>query len=1001
MLQNIRTEEWFDLAMYVNRNSATDTIMTVVSGNGDAQLSYLKESKIYYYLPRHGNPLQIPAQFHSSESKKIPITTDQLIDATAGTDYPDSLYRLIDSASNRNFDFPDMIVTLKNGYFLQNALGGFTKMYRTHGNLSRDSSSGILVSNRKNLPAEIRTKDILSLLGFDTKELFGDTYKNHMASGRDAIAESAKNRKLIKTDARDFSDTRVFRHLSRFISDTRPYFLVNEMQDFQKAFKSNPMQDPSGQGLSALNFDISKFDMAKIITTDDLGQLTDAVLTSGSPEKLMNDSRIQALQEKIQTISNWKAPAEKSETRAGFMESIAEYVLPTKRSVMKLYQIPHLLQNSLVIQEKQQLPDPRDLGFGTFWLRDRKRQILSSPQLKNSEKLFAQIFKEAELEDKVYPTSLSKIYNRQLGPVTIVYVPGIYNAIFDQEIFSLGIQALKDDLGLRVLQPPVESTCSSEYNAGIIRNYLEEDARARTARSQPPARYLFLSYSKGAVDTLHFFLSMPSFVSDRVIGMVSIAAPLQGSSILNKSDMPFEVVNALSAKKGPDVCKKEHAAQKSITPAAMNSFWRKNTRQLMGLTRYYSISFVSTPEDSHLFMRATKLIAQFDEDNDGVVPLSASKFPHALRAVDFGIVQADHLAGILSSRFNQKAFMKAVISAAGEMDAADWHNNFKWNSKIILDEYNTDKYFWNKKDLRGLLYANTFDLNRQLLPYIPDPADSYEPKIKLPISAFRFDPYSVMDVQKMPDILAVSRVTPAAPAQLPQGINIDFHHQNMVHFRLDHQFNYESRSPVGLDDNQKFGYAPAKFNGEDGWMRMRSENNSMRMTTLAYRFKPTDFSKMALKLAVTEEVPGADPVIGKTGKDDSAFQVWFSVRMGLANDDRAVIDAKKDRIVLFGYYWGSKVPGEERRAGDIYENWYSNKNLMVATLPEAKQLLLNNPDMLGTAQNYQRNFRDDLKKAFPKDNVDDMEVISITFQHDSNDTGTASDAYLKFLKFEP
>ncbi|MBV2168942.1 MAG: DUF3047 domain-containing protein, partial [Bdellovibrio sp.] len=175
----------------------------------------------------------------------------------------------------------------------------------------------------------------------------------------------------------------------------------------------------------------------------------------------------------------------------------------------------------------------------------------------------------------------------------------------------------------------------------------------------------------------------------------------------------------------------------------------------------------------------------------------------------------------------------------------------------------------------------------------------------------------------------------------------------------------------------------------------------IRMTTLAYRFSPIDFAKMKLKLAVTKGVQGADPVKGKTGKDDSAFQVWFTVRHGKANNDRTLVDPKNDKVFLFGYYWGDAAPGENRKAGDIFENWYSNKNVVVATLPEAKQLLLNNQDMLGKAQLYERNLVEDLKRAFPDKNVNDMEIVAITIQHDSNDAGDSSEAYFKALEFLP
>jgi hypothetical protein len=274
-------------------------------------------------------------------------------------------------------------------------------------------------------------------------------------------------------------------------------------------------------------------------------------------------------------------------------------------------------------------------------------------------------------------------------------------------------------------------------------------------------------------------------------------------------------------------------------------------------------------------------------------------------------------------------------------------------------------------------------------------------KNKLPPSALSYNPDATLDIQKMPDTLAKTRVTPATPQNLPQGINMEYNHQYMVQFRMDHRFNYESRSPIGLDDNEKFGFRGADFNGQKNWLFMRSENNSIRMTTMAYRFSPIDFPKTEIDLAVTKDVVGADSIKGKTGKDDSPFQVWLTIRMGQPGGDRTLVDPKQDKVILFGYYWGSPVAGEVRPAGAIYENWYSNKNVVVATLPEAKQLLLNSPDMLGKPQAFRRNLAQDLAKAFPEYRVEDMEILAITIQHDSNDTESSSEAYLKALRFLP
>lgn len=1034
LIQEFRKESWFDMAVYVNRNNSSETLMTVITSFGEAQVKFDKSKDLYYYLPLQGNPLQIPKALHSTESAPKAITSKEAMKASEGTPYPDALYRVIESASERNFDFPDFILTIKDGYFIQNSLGAFTKMYRTHGSLTASSSYGLIASNKRAVPGQIRSKDILPFIGVEAKTLFADISEKHQTSGKASLDKVMANyQKGIQTDAKDLSQARIFRHLTKFVSDTRPYFLVSEMSTFMEAFKFDPFQNPAGKGLSPLNFDISKFDIMTMISPEDIGAVTDAVLTSGSVENLMNDPRIHQVKEKVGLLKDQKTMNLDSQSMEiagdedGIFNSIKKFILPAKRTVMKLYQMPFLLENSIVIQEKAFLPETRDVQFARSWLANKNKATQSFKALTNTnvkgqpsfaQTLLKETIKEADLEGRIYPTPLTKIYNQKLEDLTIVYVPGIYNSIFDKEIFSLGLNALRDDLGLRVIQPPVESTCSSEINADIILDYLRQDFKARTQRGHAAPRYLFISYSKGAVDTLHAFLKSPNFISGYVKGMVAVAAPLHGSSILNTTDVPFALVSALSENQGPEICKSEKTASKSITPTTMDAFWRKNARTLTGMTRYFSVTFQSDPEDSHIFMKATKLIGQFDEDNDGVVTVSSSKFPSSLMAVDLGTVKGDHLAGILSSRFNQKAFMKGLVNALSELNINNDKNNFQWNSEVILANANAtamkEKRFFRMKApgvveqigmgqehlVEFIPYGTTYELARQVLPALNDPADSYEVKTKLPASGLRFDPYQVIDVAKLPDIMAGVRVTPSTRQNMSEGIQINYDHTNMVHFRMDHQFNYESRSPGGLDDNKNFGYITADFEGEK-WAQMKSVNNSIRMTTLAYRFAPTEFSKMNLRLAVTKDVVGADPVKGKTGKDDSAFQLWFTVRDGKANGDRSVVDPKNDKVFLFGYYWGGEVPGENRKAGDIFVNWYSDKNIVIATLPTAKQLLLNNQNMLGKAQNFERNLALDLQKAFPDRNVNDLEIVAITLQHDSNDTGTQSEAYFKSLQFRP
>lgn len=1039
LIEEFKKEVWFDLAVYINKNNSTETNMTVISSNGSANIVLNKQKNTISYYNIINNPLQIPQKYISTVKDVVEISYNDALLITANTNYPDSLVRIAESASERNFDFPDFILTLKDGYYIQSSLGAFTKMYRTHGSLTAKSTYGLLASTKRKIPGQIRTKDILPYLKIDAKELFANTLKKSKLSGQAALKEIRDNpNKGIETEGRDLSQKKIFQHISRFVSDTRPYFLVGEMKTFMEAFKFDPFKSPANQALSPMSFDISKFNVTSAISTEDIGTITDAVLTSGSIENLMKDPRVSKIKErvglmqenKLATIDSKRLPLKQALPEdESFITKMISFLLPIKRATMKMYQMPFLLEKSIVIQEKPFLPETRDLSFAALWQNEKSSSVTKNSalqevygdkykdKLSKAQMIFKEAFKEADIEDRIYPTQLTKIYNEKIEDLTIVYVPGLYNSIFDKEIFSLGLNALSDELGLRVIQPVVESTCSSDINADLILKYLREDFNSRVQRGHKPPKYLFLSYSKGAVDTLHAFIKNPSFISNYVQGMVAIASPLHGSSILNTTDVPFALVSALSEKQGPEICKSEKAASKSITPTGMEAFWRKNEKSLIGLTRYFSVTFESDPEDSHIFMKATKLIAQFEENNDGVVTVSSSKFPSRINAIDLGTIKADHLSGILSSRFNQKAFMKGLVRTLAELKINDASNNFNINSDIIISQANSQKWktktyyklakpgFANVWSLNSsswvepMVFSNTWELNQLVLPAASDPADNYEVKTKLPQSQLRYDPYAVLDMQKLPDIMSTTKVAPLTKATFPGGINIEYNHQNMVHFRMDYQFNYESRTPGGMDDNKESGYITSDFSGEKNWALMKSKENSIRLTTLAYRFSPLDFPNMSLKIAVTKGVTGADPVKGKSGKDDSAFQVWFTVREGKANGDRTLVDPKRDKVFLFGYYWGDPVNGENRIPQQIFENWYSNKNVVVATLPEAKQLLLNDLSMLGKPQDFKQNLAVDLKKAFPNKNIEDLEIVAITIQHDSNDAKDSSEAYFKRLSF--
>lgn len=1017
LISGLRKEKWFDLATYIH--SSTPQVLTVVvaSQTGAATLQLNRVNQTYIYRPQYGNPLNIETPLHNKW-----LNGAEAQSAMQSTNYPDGLRRLLKAALQKDFDYPDMIITAKDGYCFDNPLSEFTKMYRTHGSLSKNSSLGVVASTMTKVPAQVNSHYVLSTFNIDPRNLFGKTAYAHQATSESSIYSVGRP---IETAAGQFSDEIIFRYLGRFTTESRPFFVISEIKEMIESLKVNNDGTVNPVSLSPLAMKLDGVNPTNALSPDDIGALTDAVLQAKSLADLQNDSRIQSLRDKIPALASSKQATlslqQSKDDEPSLLDRITSLVLPAKRSVMKAYQLPYLLERALVVQEQKQIPDTRDTAFAKYWTAQSYALSQSAKALSTvrdggsvASRLFKEIWKENALEDKAYPLALTKVYNQKMKDTTIVYVPGIYNAIFDKEIFSIGLNAISDELGLRVLTAPVFSTCAAEINGAYLMKFLTADSLRRMKQGHPAPKYVILGYSKGAVDSLHALTQMPEWASKNIRALVSIGSPLQGSSIINKSDVPFEVVRALSNEKVPEVCETEKTASKSATPQALSKFWRKNKKSLIGLTRYFSLTFVSQPENSHIFMRATKLIGQFEEENDGVVTVSSSKFPSELGAVDLGTVEGDHLAGILASRFDQKGFMKAIINTLAELNVDSDVGNLAWNAKQITGQ----ESFWKKKELdqvfadNGRIYlrritpslspintqevTSSYLLNRQIFPKSNDPADTYEVKTELPTNGLNYDPYNSLDVAKLADILGKAKVSPLDPKTTPNGIDMTFHHQHIVEFRMDHQMNYESRSPEGCDDNDAYGLAPT----ENG-MLMRSKNNSIRLTTMAYRFRAADFPQMDLGLQVNDGVEGSDPVKNGSGKDDSAFQLWFTIRVKNSTGDRSLLNKATDQVILFGYYWGDQLQGAHRKAGDIFENYYSNKNVVVATLPYAKQLLLNNPEDLGKDKTYKRNLLNDLQKAFPELNAKEMEIIGMTLQHDSNDAENDSEAIFKHLKFTP
>jgi hypothetical protein len=1027
--------EWFDLGVQLLENSQERIALRVVSAEGEARVSFQVKTGAYYYEPVTGNPLQLTQATHSEKGRMIALSVETIERASRSGIYPDSIIRLIDSVRTDQFDFPDLILTFRDGFYLNNSLGQMTKMYRTHGSLTRAASLGVVASTSRALPPFLRARQILPYLGIKPQALFGNLSESLAQSPQQAIEQARQSPKGIATGARDFSDKKIFQMISKIVSFSRPYFVVNEIQDLISAFN---LKGGSGQGVSVGQFNPSGLETKNLIDPVQIGELTDLVIRNPNFDELKNDPKVLAVLEKLGLSS-----ADSKSSPEELAASRKSQVLAGKRAAMKVYQVPYLLDQALTFQDRSYLSETRDLEYASYWDRNKKKLVQNADLLNKqydsnlafwkrvntesaAQRLFREIFKEADIEERIAPQALSLIYRDALEKLTVVYVPGTYNGIFDQEIFSLGLLTLQEELGLRVLKAPILSACSSEVNGELLLKFLKEDQKKFIERREAPPKYVLFGYSKGTVDALHALILDKAFAQNHIKGLTAIAAPLKGSPILEKSDLPFFIVNLLIDETTPEVCKKEKPATSSVSMQGMSKFWRKHEKELIGLTRYFSVSFASEPEDSHLFMKITKMMAQFDEDNDGIVAVSSSKFPASLQAVDLGVVKADHLAGVLSSRFNQRGFMRALARTMAEIGIEDSVLHDKWKLKPIYDmaaaltakggQQSLISDYASKVMQRlsfdsgnsvainreKITYKDPYELNALLIGNQKDPLAFYEPQTKLLPNQLDYDPYQALDLAKMPEIMSTKKVTPTSPQSFKNGIDMSFNHSDFVHYRIDHQWMYESRSPVGGDNNSKWGFQSVTGADKSPWLALRSASNSIRLTTMAYRFKPVEFPMTELSLNVTQGPRGADPVKGKSGKDDSAFQLWLTLRDLRGVTDRTLGDKENTKVYTFGYYWGEDAPGEKRRAGQVFENYYSNKNVVVATFPPAFAVVLNNgSEDLNRVQSYKLNLAADIQRAYPNLDINQLEIIAVTLQMDSNDTTSSSEAFMKTLKFLP
>lgn len=1084
---------WFEHAIYTMEKSKNKAKVFIQGdiGTGTLHIERLKGKYNFLYKSSSNDPL---FTFPSVRNRKI--NSPEFFKSSKKSVFPNSFNRIADAVFEEESDFPDLILTMKPEYRIKGDLDKFVKMYRTHGSLNKASSNGVVVSNKKQLPAYIPTKRVLSSLDLTPRDLFKANLNTGLLSSREQTLKDS-DRSVIKTGAGSYDSKRVFGLINRVVNYSQYVFDVNTMEVFRNLFKGDMENFSDPSSISPSIFDFDNAENVQILTPKDIAIILDMAIETPdwrmiekNPDFIKLKARVSA---DLRKITKNKVDLESSSTTtAESVTQAAPYTHAVKTIVMKQYSMPFLFRRAFSFPEFPEINDNRRFIFAQNLKKTIKVAKDFEAYFKDTSKvktLFSEVFKERKIVEDIYPQKLQTLYNLDdIGETTFVYIPGIYNSIFNNEIFGMGIDALKNNFGLRVISAPVVSACDSNYNGKKIIDFIKNDIKYRKARGKSRQKYFLLGYSKGSVDSLYAVNSDRKFAKNNISGLLSIASPLNGAAILAKSDVPIMLLELLGNENIPEVCRKTNWASKTITPNATNEFYKENGERIADITRYYSLTFKSAIKDSHIWMQATKQIAQFQEENDGVVSVSSSKFPASFSSVDLGSVDADHLSGIVASEFSQVALFESLIITLQKIGAFDKNTSKKWMKlasyhseytpaeshrekmgaikKVITEgdlfrkkitsaqieaiekkikstlkgtiydvaDFEISKEFFGDKmlvsyhkDTEDFRFGNIFELNidkeisneKDLIDFLLSEVQTsgkdlllsekqawrYYPissrkAIKLPKSSLSYLTDFRINLRNIDKLMKGSSIHPIKPENYPEGINIIYDHQTPKYFRDEYKFNYETSSSIGPDNNAKSGWI-SHLNSEGKVVaKLSSNKTSIRLTSYGMRFMPKDFKTMKLGLKVTNNVTGANVLYGGSGDDDSAFQVWYTIRINKPGVDRTKFD-KEAEALIYGYYWGDKVKGKTLVDNEIYENYYSKKNFIIAVLPPAKQYLIGHKEEdLGKYNDYTFNLYDNLKKAFPKHNVDEMEVVGITIQHDSNDTKNDSESFFSYLKFE-
>lgn len=969
-----------------------DRVVVVKAADGvEAELHWRRSadgrSWDYACVPVRGNPLQLPADMLSpagATSSALVWSSDSVARMnTISGPWPDALHRLVSSAEKQVENAPDLIVNLGDGYAHDGDFGRTVRMVRTHGSLSARATFGIVASTRTPVPSAVRAADVLTVIGSDPRDLLPGANILHSQNADSLVRAVARSAPLIATGHADHSADADFLRRARPVVQSIGYLDWPRVRGLQSLL---PRTDESGASASAFDWQQTFRSLKRTDLLAGLARGVDTLLAlADSLDPSALDERLAVAADRLRGIPELSPLAEvyddaQRRKKAGAAAMNAGGGAGVRTAAMLAWTFPFFLHAALDLPELDSVADTRDRQFALDWRRARAARMRQSPERlfggsTIGSALFSQVFAERTLWQRIEPATLPLLYDPALGDITVVLVPGIYGELFDGELWQRGMRSIRERLGVRTFTVRADGRCSAAINAGTLRQALRDDTRRRLERGYRTPRYLLIGYSKGGVDATEALLADSVLAANQIAALVTVATPHLGSPVAERAELPAPLLSWASRDTIPTACAADGAAAPSLFPATRRAFWAEHAETIGTRTRLFSIAFVSDVHDAHPWMKITKQVGQFTEPNDGVVALSAARFPVEVPSIHLGTINGDHIAGINASAFPQEAFMESIVLTLGELGALDRDRDTTWSDA---------QRRWSSSPVNRTAAASR----------APAFAQSLRARTALPGGSAGWTPtatFRLLEANSVQD----RGIRPMSPAAHPDGYTLRCDQRDLGEFRREYEFIYDAGNG-GREGDLLDGFSIVADKGSSTGRacHLATQRSAIKMTSVSLRFRPADYPTLTMRVRVPVNVRGVDPSLARRGASDAAFKLWFVVRdtrVGVANATR-----------LFGYTWSApdrdgRVPADNA----LVEAVSSRRSLVVTTLPEAWLITVGDPAAGGNWQRLVRDLSADLKRAYPLVPVDAFEVVGVTIQSDSDESKGKTEVYVDEIGFRP